>query len=232
MAFYVRQQNGAKMRHFAAEPLTFAYITQGRTVAWMSACICLSNTDTLMPMAWTRRSTPLWRTYKLRYATGLHLYGTKDTYRFDAFKCDGNHVPLLTIGRRRRTESPQVHIALRDSKVSATHAVIKRQGGRRFVIADMGSTHGTWIDGQRLEPKDRPVLMVGMEIRLGNSMFIAVRDGAIVMAVRHVREYAQRLADALGSHREVERRTGVKRDANRRKAMEYRKAKRALETTP
>ncbi|HYZ85587.1 MAG TPA: FHA domain-containing protein, partial [Bryobacteraceae bacterium] len=50
----------------------------------------------------------------------------------------------LSIGR-----NPENHIVLRDSRVSRTHARIVAVDGA-LVVEDLQSSHGTWINGQRV----------------------------------------------------------------------------------
>lgn len=60
--------------------------------------------------------------------------------------------------------------------ISTIHAVLMRQDNQA-IISDMGSTNGTFVNGQRLEPHSRHVLHSGDEVRLGN-MMIKIHFGA------------------------------------------------------
>ena len=51
--------------------------------------------------------------------------------------------------------------------VSCRHATIRRQD-QQLVIADLGSTNGTFVNGRRLPPHEPCALYDGDEIRLGN----------------------------------------------------------------
>jgi hypothetical protein len=51
--------------------------------------------------------------------------------------------------------------------VSRVHASIQRVRGS-LVLVDLGSTHGTFLNGQRLSPHQQNMLLEGDEIRLGN----------------------------------------------------------------
>jgi pSer/pThr/pTyr-binding forkhead associated (FHA) protein len=66
-----------------------------------------------------------------------------------------------TIGR-----SSSNSISLRDSKVSRTHCQI-RLSEDGFIIADLQSTNGTYVNGERIN--EQP-LNVGDEVRVGNTM--------------------------------------------------------------
>ena len=64
----------------------------------------------------------------------------------------------MTIGR-----SSECGIVLDHEKVSRRHAEIRREG-EAFVIVDLGSTNGTWVNGHRIERhtlQDRDTLEIG-----------------------------------------------------------------------
>ena len=70
----------------------------------------------------------------------------------------------LDIGRADTTEGK-----LEDGRVSRRHARIALEGGR-FVVTDLGSQNGTFVDGERLPPNGaRPV---GRVIRVGDSLLV------------------------------------------------------------
>ncbi|QEC48467.1 FHA domain-containing protein [Baekduia soli] len=77
---------------------------------------------------------------------------------------DGARVALsggLTIGR-----TPANTVQLADPSVSRTHArIVAANGG--FTLEDAGSSHGTWLDGRRLE--GGADLRAGARIRLGDA---------------------------------------------------------------
>ncbi len=68
-----------------------------------------------------------------------------------------------TLGR-----SADNHLALDDQLVSRHHAVIREEAGR-FVLADLGSTNGTFVDGRRVKER---VLSDGDVIRLGGTTLL------------------------------------------------------------
>ncbi len=69
------------------------------------------------------------------------------------------------------------HLVIRDSRVSRVHARISADGGR-FVVEDCGSTHGTFVNGNRIE---RHTLETGDRIEFGTTdsyQLIFTLDGA------------------------------------------------------
>jgi pSer/pThr/pTyr-binding forkhead associated (FHA) protein len=67
--------------------------------------------------------------------------------------------PIAHIGR-----SPSNEIRLRDESVSGSHATLTRRGAQ-WVVLDLGSTNGTYVDGQRISGEG--VLSGVSEIRFG-----------------------------------------------------------------
>lgn len=75
-------------------------------------------------------------------------------------------------GSRFRIERPVAHVGrgaqndvrLRDDSVSGSHATLSRRGGRWFVL-DLGSTNGTYVDGERVGERE---LTGPSELRFGN----------------------------------------------------------------
>ena len=80
--------------------------------------------------------------------------------------------PGILQGRRFRIEHPLTHvgrgahneIVLGDESVSGTHATIQRRANG-WVVADQGSTNGTYVDGGRVEGESE--LRGACEIRFG-----------------------------------------------------------------
>lgn len=68
---------------------------------------------------------------------------------------------VLIIGRqrpeaeRRATIEPEIEIELDSPLISRFHARIERGAGNQLQVVDLGSTNGSWLDGQMLNP-NRP----------------------------------------------------------------------------
>jgi len=79
---------------------------------------------------------------------------------------EGKEFPLLdlpvTIGRKRGNK-----IVLSDERVSGEHAKVDIEQGR-FVLVDLKSTNGTYIQGRRIE---KEVLEVGTQFTISNTVF-------------------------------------------------------------
>jgi pSer/pThr/pTyr-binding forkhead associated (FHA) protein len=80
----------------------------------------------------------------------------------------GRQLPLQagrnTIGR----DATRCQVTLDDPMVSNEHAAIVFEHGR-FVLQDLASTNGTYLNGQRIL---RQMLFDNDEIRLGNSVLV------------------------------------------------------------
>jgi two-component system cell cycle response regulator len=99
------------------------------------------------------------------------------------FTLDG---PEALIGR-----SPEAQVCLRDGTLSRHHARIRSVDGR-FVIEDLGSTNGTYVDGQRVQA---PVpLQDGARITLGGRTVLrfALHDAVEQEAARSTHELTVR----------------------------------------
>ncbi len=73
---------------------------------------------------------------------------------------------VLTIG-----SSPANQLVIDDVKVSAHHAEIRPEGSR-YSITDLGSTHGTYVNSQRLDWNTAYSLTPGSSITIGDTTFI------------------------------------------------------------
>jgi pSer/pThr/pTyr-binding forkhead associated (FHA) protein len=82
---------------------------------------------------------------------------------------------ITCIGR-----SPYRRLPLEDESASRKHAEIRRLGGN-FVIRDMRSANGTWVNGQRVE---EACLQHGDEIRVGSSVFRFELDDAVTVDIQ------------------------------------------------
>lgn len=77
---------------------------------------------------------------------------------------------IITVGR-----SDQTDIEVFNTSVSRQHLELTWHKGNLKVM-DMGSSYGTWIDGEQLIPHEPEILVVDTEIKLGNlSMWYELR---------------------------------------------------------
>jgi len=79
----------------------------------------------------------------------------------------------LTIGRRAASaEDPRGTLVISDATVSGAHARISRvpQGDAEFIIEDLGSTNGTFVDGRRVETPTQ--LRQGALVFLGSQVLL------------------------------------------------------------
>jgi pSer/pThr/pTyr-binding forkhead associated (FHA) protein len=72
----------------------------------------------------------------------------------------------ITIGRGEHN----VIVLDRDLLVSRRHAVIE-QKGESFTIRDLGSTNGTYVNGDPLKEREERILEAGDVIKLGKTEF-------------------------------------------------------------
>jgi CheY-like chemotaxis protein len=79
--------------------------------------------------------------------------------------------PQITMGRQGGTNNNRAYIDLEshgafDKGVSRNHARIKRADSQ-FVVEDLGSSNGTFVNGHGLKPGEIQPLLNGDEVRLG-----------------------------------------------------------------
>ena len=69
----------------------------------------------------------------------------------------------LFIGR-----GPDCHKRVKDNSVSRVHAQLTVEGGE-LVVVDLGSTNGTFVNGEQIEPETPVVLQRGTQIEFGDA---------------------------------------------------------------
>jgi len=76
------------------------------------------------------------------------------------------------LGRKTEEESPnKVNITSLDQTVSRNHCQIEKvseDGSTKFLIKDLGSTNGTFINEEQLTEEEEVFLMPGDTVKLGN----------------------------------------------------------------
>lgn len=73
---------------------------------------------------------------------------------------------LVTIGRH-----PESGIFLDDITVSRRHAEVRRQPDGDYIVADVGSLNGTYVDGERIDSAD---LREGSQLQVGKFRLVFV----------------------------------------------------------
>jgi hypothetical protein len=77
---------------------------------------------------------------------------------------------LLTIGRAAECDWP-----VPESKASRFHAELRRYGDQ-WLIVDLGSTNGTYVEGARLDPHAARALTPGQPVAIGDTLFVLQRE--------------------------------------------------------
>ena len=72
----------------------------------------------------------------------------------------------ISIGRGKSSD-----VVLQDKKSSRAHLEIHRRDGQ-FVLVELGSANGTFINGQRLEPNSETALQSGDQVQAGDAQFV------------------------------------------------------------
>jgi pSer/pThr/pTyr-binding forkhead associated (FHA) protein len=99
----------------------------------------------------------------------------------------------IRMGRRADLELPLPFVVL-----SAVHARVSRAApGAGWVVEDMGSTNGAWLDGVRLVPGEPRPLTPGAELRLASVRLRFEGEGPASAAGQGTATIARRLVDDL-----------------------------------
>jgi pSer/pThr/pTyr-binding forkhead associated (FHA) protein len=107
-------------------------------------------------------------TGKLIPATGSITLRIRDAQT--PIKIDTSRRLILGRVNNRNPRRPDVDLtAYRafEKGVSCNHAILHREG-EYLMLSDLGSTNGTFVNGQRLTPHEPHVIKNGDQIRLGN----------------------------------------------------------------
>lgn len=142
-------------------PLMIGLITLGLGILALAIGIVALQRRRAPPAA-ASAAVPRVRTPRLRG-------GTKISARLDIFYSDGGTKSLRIVGARTtigRREDNDVQI--NDSIVSGLHAEITASSAG-FVIKDMGSTNGTFVNGQ---PVIESPIYIGDEIEIGTTKIV------------------------------------------------------------
>lgn len=96
------------------------------------------------------------------------------------------------IGRR-----PESELQLLDPDVSRSHAVMQYHNGRLQVM-DLGSTNGTYVNGQAIEPKKWHTVAAGSKMKLGNTEFQLSQDQQVSNSSASADKLAAQSLQAVG----------------------------------
>jgi serine/threonine protein kinase len=99
---------------------------------------------------------------------------------------DGRHRASVTVGRTvqiGRAENVDIRVA--DPSVSRYHASVAHRSDGRFMVRDLGSARGTWVDGQKTS---ETALYDGAHLRLGAANYLVHFDSDDVILVDQGRE--------------------------------------------
>jgi pSer/pThr/pTyr-binding forkhead associated (FHA) protein len=102
-------------------------------------------------------------------------------------------LPQIRIGRRADLELPLPFAVL-----SSVHARLTREAADgEWVLEDLGSTNGTWLDGQRLAPGERRFIAPGTELGLGTLRLRFEGASSAAASAAGTATIARRLVDDL-----------------------------------
>lgn len=114
---------------------------------------------------------------------------------------------VTSVGR-----SPDNDIQIKEKSISRKHAKITRKGDI-YLIEDLNSKNGTFINGQRIRPGDEYELKEGQRLTLGNVVLslgttspedeLAVTESVAVDATKELSDEDMALLDSLDLSREV-----------------------------
>ena len=134
------------------------FVGYGYAGVWEKAKTWVTGEVLALVLSLVLLRKPLAQSQRTAGRAGLQMRGGQGARSFAPMRRGG-----LTIGR-----DPRSGMALTDDKVSANHAQIRKTNGE-YVIYDLGSTNGTYVNGQRVS---QHVLRDGDEIRVGDTELV------------------------------------------------------------
>ena len=118
--------------------------------------------------------------------------GSKALVKSDA----GKYMVTVSLGRTIQIgRAENVDIRVSDQSVSRYHASIAHRTDGRFVLRDLGSARGTWVDGK---PVTEVRLHSGTRVRLGMAHFEILLRGDEVMLIDRGRDETGAIAVVSG----------------------------------
>ncbi len=115
------------------------------------------------------------------------------------------HPPDMPIGRRTPLDQdrmavgrdPKAQIVLERDSVSRHHAELVRTGEDRWIVRDLGSTNGTFVNERPVEPgEEGEALRAGDQLRFGDVVFKYL-SGGDVESLYHQEVYQLSVQDGL-----------------------------------
>ena len=92
-------------------------------------------------------------------------------HRASGIKLEVEGGDSLTIGRRDPVTGIQPAVDLtgldQERSVSRQHAKLQRRGGRLYLVEDVGTTNGTFVNGERISPGEPVEVSAGDLLRFG-----------------------------------------------------------------
>ena len=93
------------------------------------------------------------------------------THRASGIRLEVEAADSITIGRRDPVTGIQPSVDLTDldqeRSVSRRHAKLERKGGRLYLVEDLGTTNGTFVNGKRISPGEPVEVGAGDLLRFG-----------------------------------------------------------------